>query len=41
MGGTDTGGKEIVDPDQWLEEGIAEYIGYWPRPAQIVCADKP
>jgi hypothetical protein len=33
LGGTDTGGKEIVDPDQWLDEGIAEYIAYWPRPA--------
>ena len=33
LGGTDTGGKEILDPDQWLEEGIAEYIAYWPRPA--------
>jgi hypothetical protein len=33
LGGTDTGGKEVHDPDQWLEEGIAEYIAYWPRPA--------
>jgi hypothetical protein len=32
LGGTDTGGKEIVDPING-REGIAEYIGYWPRPA--------
>ena len=33
LSGTDTDGKEIFDPDQWLDEGIAEYIAYWPRPA--------
>ena len=32
LGGTDTGGKEIVDPING-REGIAEYISYWPRPA--------
>ena len=33
LGGTDTGGKAIYNQDQWLDEGIAEYIAYWPRPA--------
>lgn len=33
VGGVDLGGQEIANPLMWLQEGIAEYIAYAPRPA--------
>ncbi|MEV4706837.1 hypothetical protein [Actinoplanes sp. NPDC049316] len=33
LGGLDLGAQSIVNPDMWLQEGIAEYIAYAPRPA--------
>jgi hypothetical protein len=33
VGGIDQGADAIYDFHMWLKEGIAEYIGGWPRPA--------
>lgn len=33
VGGVDLGGQDIANPMLWLQEGIAEYIAYAPKPA--------
>ena len=33
LGGVDLGGQDIANPLMWMQEGIAEYIAYAPRPA--------
>src|SRR5699024_3724502 len=34
LAGTNRGSDAIVDVDNWLKEGIAEYVAYAPRPGR-------